>query len=50
VTFVLTLKVQVESIEFIGNKKFKPKTLLKKISASPTVALSNGFLKLDAEA
>ncbi|MDR2779336.1 MAG: outer membrane protein assembly factor BamA [Puniceicoccales bacterium] len=50
VTFSLTPKVQVESIEFIGNKKFKSKVLLKKISTKAKAGLSKGTLKSDEEA
>ncbi|MDR1891092.1 MAG: outer membrane protein assembly factor BamA [Puniceicoccales bacterium] len=50
VIFSLTPKVQVKSIKFVGNKKFKPGALLKKISTKSGAGLSRGTLKLDAEA
>ncbi|MDR2776554.1 MAG: outer membrane protein assembly factor BamA [Puniceicoccales bacterium] len=50
VIFSLTPKMQVASIEFSGNKKFKSKVLLKKISTKPRAGLSKGVLKSDVEA
>ncbi|MDR1528711.1 MAG: outer membrane protein assembly factor BamA [Puniceicoccales bacterium] len=50
VIFSLTPKMQVASIDFLGNKKFKSKVLLKKISTKSGAGLSKGVLKSDAEA
>jgi outer membrane protein insertion porin family len=50
VVFSLTPKAQVTSIEFLGNQKFKPKVLLKKISTKSGAGLSEGVLKSDVEA
>jgi outer membrane protein insertion porin family len=50
VIFSLTPKMQVASIEFLGNEKFKSKVLLKKISTKSGAGLSKGVLKSDAEA
>ncbi|MDR2603286.1 MAG: outer membrane protein assembly factor BamA [Puniceicoccales bacterium] len=50
VIFSLTPKMQVASIEFLGNKKFKSKVLLKKISTKSGAGLSKGVLKSDVEA
>ncbi|MDR1173732.1 MAG: hypothetical protein LBK24_02985, partial [Puniceicoccales bacterium] len=50
VIFSLTPKVQVTSVEFLGNEKFKSKVLLKKISTKSGAGLSKGVLKSDVEA
>jgi outer membrane protein insertion porin family len=50
VIFSLTPKMQVTSIEFLGNEKFKSKVLLKKISTKSGTGLSKGVLKSDVEA
>ncbi|MDR3144177.1 MAG: outer membrane protein assembly factor BamA [Puniceicoccales bacterium] len=50
VTFSLTPRAKVTSVEFIGNENFKRAALVKKISTNEGTTLSRSTLKSDAEA